>query len=325
MTRRIPFSFVALFGILVAAQDPAPAPAPAAAPAVAPAPAPAATPAVAPAPAPAPAVAPAPDKAVDLVRIAGEKRAAGPERVEYAYTFACRAGGASPSLRVTFGQGSEFNASAGVTMPVDDQDQAAATMTLRVAMLDKAAGTFTVSVEMGPGGPTTLSRQFTLQAGQDLAAVADLRDPPATSPARHPVVFGSVAGSMLTAYVMPGRSAVRPTPSSPTLTPAEAATQAADAFRTWAAAVKRGDVDQVATIVPAAEWAGLSPEQKTQRLKEYQDSFRTVLGDDYAPEQFKVEFAGGTTFGRLRIRYGDKALPDLTARYIGGKWLLTEP
>jgi len=270
-------------------------------------------------------VALAPEKVADLVRIAAEKKAAGADLVEYAYTFECRAGGTAPSLRVTFGQGSEFNASAGVTMPVDGQDRATATLAVRVAAVDKAEGTYTASIEVGPGGPTTLARRFKLQAGQDLPGVTDLREPPATSPFRHPVVFGSIAGSMLTAYVMPGRSGVRPALPGTVAPAGEAAAQATEAFRSWAGAVKRGDLDQFAAIVPAAEWAGLAPEQKTQRLKEYQDSFRTVLGEDYAPERFKVDFAGGATFGRLQIRYGDKALPDLTARFVGGKWLLTEP
>jgi hypothetical protein len=263
--------------------------------------------------------------AADAVRVLWEQKAGGPDLVEYAYTLECRAGGVAPSLRVTLGQGSEFNASAGVAMPIDAQDRATATLVVRVQVRDKAEGTYAISVDVGPGGPTTLGRVLHLQPGQDLASIAALRQPSATSPFRHAIALGNVGGSMLSVYVMPGRSGTRTSPLGNTPPAGNAAAAATEAFRTWAAAVKRGDAEQIGAVVPAAEWAGMNPEQKAQRLKEYQDAFTTVLGDGYAPEQFSVEYAGGATFGKLKVRYGDKVLPDLNARYIGGRWVLTEP
>jgi hypothetical protein len=263
------------------------------------------------------------ETAPDLVRVLTEKRASGPDKVEVAYTLECR--GAAPSLRVTLGQGAEYNASAGVTLPVDGDDRALGTVSVAVVPVDKAAGTYALSVEIGPGGPTTLSRVLHVQADRELPALADLREPAETSPFRHAIVLGNVGGSMLSAYVMPGRSGARTPTPAPTRSASEAAAQATEAFRTWASAVKRGDLEQFATIVPAAEWGAMNPEQKAERLKEYQDSFTTVLGAEYAPEQFQVEYAGSGAFGRLKIRYGDKALPDLTARFVGGRWIITEP
>jgi hypothetical protein len=200
------------------------------------------------------------------------------------------------------------------------------TLAVRVTPKDKAEGTCAITVDIGPGGPTTLGRVFRLPEGRDLVAAVGLREPAATSPFTHAIVLGNVAGTMLSVYVMPGRSGMtRSGLPGTTPPPGDPAPQAIAAFRTWADAVKRGDLEQFAVIVPGAEWGALSAEQKAERLKEYQDSFKTVLGDGYAPEQFKVEYAGGAIFGRLRISYGDKTLPDLTARFVGGKWILTEP
>ncbi len=263
---------------------------------------------------------------MDSVRITVEKRAAGADLVEVVYTFECRAGGAPPSLRVSLGQGNDFSASAGAAMAVDPQDRAVGTVAVRATPKDAAAGTAAVTVEIGPGGPTSVGRVFQLPAGQDLAAAVSLRDPPATSPFRHAIMLGNLGGTMLlSAYVMPGRPVGRSAPLPSAAPGGDPAAQAAEAFRRWAEAVKRGDLDQFSIIVPAAEWAGLNPEQRAQRLKEYQDAFRTVLGDDYDPARFEASYAGGATFGKLTIRYGDKTLPDLNARFVGGRWVLSEP
>lgn len=260
----------------------------------------------------------------DAVRLTSAQKANGPEAFEWLYTFDCQAGRASPSLRVSLGQMAEYSASAGVSLPVDDQDRALGSVRVRIALLDKAAGTYTLTAEIGPGGPSMIGRTLRLDAGKELASVVDLRPLPATGGFRHALVLGSVGGCSITVYLMPGRSPARPDQAE--AKPAgDPAVESAALFRRWVQGVKTGDAEQFAAGVSPSEWSRLSTEQRSQRLKESKDSFTTVLGADFNPDLFKVEYAGGPVGGKLKVRYGDKELPDLNVRAHNGVWILSEP
>ena len=297
------------------------------APAVTPA-APPAAPAAAPAAAPvAPAVAaavPVAPPVADGVNLLSERLASGPEAEEWLHTLTCRAGGVPPSLRVTLNRLNEASASAGTQMRVGAEDLATGTIRVRVALQDKASGAYAVTVEVGPAGPTILGQTLRLEAGKDLKAVTALQALPASATFRHGINLGSVGGCILSAYVMPGRAPSRPTASAMP-PPGDPAAQTLEVFRKWVRGVKSGDLEQFAAGVPAGEWGRLTPEQRLQRLQEYQQSFGTVLGADFDPDQFQVEYSGSSISGRLTIRYGDKQLPALSVRYLGGAWVIFEP
>lgn len=260
----------------------------------------------------------------DSVHLVGEQTAKGPEVFEWLYSLDCRAGGVEPSLRVGLSQMTGHSASGGVAMRVDAEDRAVGTLRLRIALVDKAAGTYTVTAELGPSGPTFLGQTLRLEPGKELAAVADLRSLPATHPFRRAIFLGTVGGCMVTAHVMPGRSKANLSPAAAP-PPGDPAVEAVRVFRLWVRGVKAGDLEQFAAGLRPAEWSRLSGQQRSQRLQEYQDSFRTVLGADFDPDLFKVEYAGGPTSGKLEVRYADKELPALNVRFVNGTWVLSEP
>lgn len=267
----------------------------------------------------------APGPAPDSVRIVSERKAAGGDLVEWVHTLDCRAGGTAPSLRVTLGSAGS-SASAGVTMSVGADDRATATLTVRAQMRDKAARTCAVTVEVGASDAAMAGQTVRLPQDQDLAVLADLKPLSADAQVRRAIVVGNVGGCVITAYVMPGRGAVR-SPFSPAPPPGDPAVQAAEVFRSWVRAVKNGELESFSAVVPPAEWNGLDATQRQRRLQEYQESFKTVLGEAYNPDEFKMEYTAGPGpgAGKLKIRYGDKALPDLTIRFLAGRWVLSEP
>jgi hypothetical protein len=267
----------------------------------------------------------APNPAPESVRIVSERKASGPDLVEWVHTLDCRADGGAPSLRVTLGN-LTTSASAGIAMTVGANDRATGTITVRVLLKDKATRTCAVTVEVGAEDSASAGQTVRLPPGQDLTALADLKLPSADAQLRRAIALGSVGGCMLSAYVMPGRSNQR-SPFDATPPPGDPAVQAAETFRSWARAVKSGELEAFAAVVPPNEWKGMDPAQRTRRLQEYQEAFKTVLGEGYNPDDFKIDYAGGPSvgFGKLKIRYGDKELPALGIRYFGGKWVLLEP
>jgi hypothetical protein len=266
----------------------------------------------------------APDLAPDSVRIVSEKKAAGADLVEWVYTLDCRAGGSAPSLRVTLGRQSS-NASAGVAMAVGADDRASGTITVRVQTKDKEARTCALTVEVGPENSAVAGQTIRLPPGLELTTVADLRPLPAAQ-LRRTIPVGNVGGCMISAYVMPGRAPARDNPlNTQPPPPGDPALQAADALRSWVRGVKSGELESFSAAVPPTEWQAMDTAQRTRRLQEYQEAFKTVLGDAYNPDDFKVDYTGGPSAGRLKIRYGDKELPDLNIRYVGGKWVFSEP
>ena len=268
----------------------------------------------------------APAPAPEAVRVASEKKADEPDRIEWVYTLTCPADNAAPSLRVTLGNLST-SASAGITMAAGPDGWATGTITLRVQARDKEARTVTLSVEVGAADNAAMAGQTVrLPQGQDLTAVAALKALPAEAQLRRAMVLGNIGGCMVSAYVMPGRSGVR-NPMDTTPPPGDPALQTAEVFRSWVRGVKNGDLGPFGAVVPPNEWNGMDTAQRTRRLQEYQQAFKTVLGDDYRPEEFKIEYTSGSSAssGKLKIRYGDKELPELNVRYFGGKWVLSEP
>jgi hypothetical protein len=81
----------------------------------------------------------APDPAADSIRIVSTKRTADAATIEWVHTLDCRAGGVSPSLRVTLAHTSS-TASAGVALAVGADDRATGTVTVRVQIKDREAG-----------------------------------------------------------------------------------------------------------------------------------------------------------------------------------------
>jgi hypothetical protein len=263
-----------------------------------------------------------PDAAPDSVRIASEQKAAGAELIEWVYTLDCRAGGTVPSLRVTLGNQSSTS-NAGVPMVVSADDRATGTVTVRVELKDKATPSCTVTVDVAAGSGAMAGQTVRLPTGKDLATVTDLKALPGEAHLRRAIGVGSVAGCTISLYVMPGRTLARPTPDAPP-PPGDPAAQATEVLHSWVRAVKTGDLEAFSTIVQPEEWHRLDPAQRSRRLQEYQEAFKTVLGEDYSPDQFKVDYTGIAGAGRLRIHYGDKQLPDLNIRFLGGRWVLVE-
>jgi hypothetical protein len=260
----------------------------------------------------------------DAVSLTYEQKAKSAELIEWVYTMACGANGYVPSLRVTLGLGMDSSASAGVAMAVDEQDRALGTIRLRAALTDPAAGIYTLTLDIGPNGPTLIGQTLRLKAGQNLAAAVDLRQLPAQAGLRHAIIMGTVGGCPISAFVMPGRATPRTTPVV-TKDPAVAAAEAVAQFRTWVRGVKSGDLEQFGAGMSPPEWSRLAAESRSQRLREYQESFATVLGADFNPDLFNVEYDGGPVGGKLRIQYGDKELPELSVRFYNGAWVLSEP
>jgi hypothetical protein len=167
-----------------------------------------------------------------------------------------------------------------------------------------------------------------LPQGQDVTSLADLPPLPPTAQLRHSIAMGTVGGCTITAYIMPGRTLARPEPVSvATPPPGDPAVGAAEVFRAWVRGVKEGALEPFSAVVSPTEWNGMDEAQRTRRLREYQDAFKTVLGEAYNPDEFKIEYQAGNApgSGRLKVRYGDKELPDLAVHYFGGKWVLSEP
>lgn len=266
-----------------------------------------------------------PEPGPDAIRVVSEKKASGPDLVEWVYSLDCRADSAAPSLRVTLGNLSS-SASAGIAMAVGVDDRASGTITVRVQTKDAEKRTCAVTVEVAATDSAMAGQTIRLPPGQDLAAVADLKPLPSAALVRRAIAVGNIGGCMISAYVMPGRSVAR-NPISTTPPPGDPAVQAVDVFHSWVRGVKNGDLESFAAVVPPNEWNGMDTAQRTRRLQEYQQAFKTVLGDDYKPEEFKLDYTAGSSpsSGKLKIRYGDTELPELSIRFFAGKWVLSEP
>ena len=198
---------------------------------------------------------------------------------------------------------------------------------LRVQAKDKEAGACLVTVEASSTESAMAGQTVRLPQGQNLPSLANLKPLPADTQVRRAIVVGSVGGCTITAYIMPGRSTERSPLSATPPPPGDPAVQAADVFRAWARGVKNGELEPFSAVVSPSEWNGMDAAQRTRRLQEYQESFKTVLGEGYNPDEFKIEYTASPSVGsgKLKVRYGDKELPELRIHYLGGRWVLSEP
>jgi len=263
----------------------------------------------------------APESALRLSR---EQTVASPEALEWLVTLDGIPidDATTPTLRVTLSQRNGRTLTASRPLTAATSAAGKDSLRLRVAWLDKAAATATLTLTIGSAEPMLLSETLHLAAGQDLATAVRLRDLPPTLELQRGISLGTIGDSMITTYVL---ASPAPRPAAPAPSASDQARQAIEAFKAWVRGVQRGDMAQFAAGMDPVAWGRLQAEERQASLQGYQDAFRQALGETIDPERFQAEVVDGPNGAVLKVRYGDKALPDITLRQRQGAWSLAMP
>lgn len=258
------------------------------------------------------------------VRLSRQQTVITPDALEWLYTLDGLPvdGPGTTALRVSLSQRTGRSITASLPLTPATTTAAQGHLRLRLAWLDKDAGTATLTATVGAAEPMLLSETVHLEAGQDLAAGTRLRDIPGSLQIQRGLGLGTVAGCMITAYLLAPPTA-RPAATAPST--ADQARAAIEVFKAWARGVQRGDMAQFAAGMEPVAWGRLRPEERQACLQGYQDAFRQALGDSIDPERFQAELVDGPNGAVLKVRYGDKALPDISLRQRQGAWSLAMP
>ncbi len=260
----------------------------------------------------------------NALRLSSEQTVAGPEALEWLVTLDGIPidDDAAPILRVTLSQRDGRSITANRPLTAAAGAAGKESLRLRVAWLDKAAATATLTLTIGSAEPMLLSETLHLAAGQDLATSVRLRDLPPSLEVQRGTGLGTIGDCMITTYLL-----APPTlrPAAPAPSAADQARQAIEAFKAWVRGVQRGDMAPFAAGMDPVAWGRLRAEERQACLQGYQDAFRQALGESIDLERFQAEFADGPNGAVLRVRYGDKTLPDIALRQRQGAWFLAMP